>query len=274
MRTDRYREADKAAKKRKRRNVLLVVILLLAAGVAAALWTILTMTSIDQRFTRSVERGLYAGWSLDADETQLQTKGKITDTAFIDEEYAAVSEYMGKKYKDDELAGLAKEYTSALKNCRKAATQYDPDKDFDRFWAAFSEPYGRRVRVLYKLYAGDYGFDLSNNDYREESSGLIAQGWFLETVSGLKFSKSEKDGIRTFKTNVNNDSGKDIEYLNIDVELLDKDGKPVETSSIYLTDIKAGEKMPLQFLSASEKSVSYRISSETIRFKEPETSGQ
>lgn len=267
MRTDRYREADKAAKKRKRRNVLLVVILLLAAAVAAALWTILTMTSIDQRFTRSVERGLYAGWSLDADETQLQTKGKITDTAFIDEEYAAVSEYMGKKYKDDELASLAKEYTSALKNCRKAANQYDPDKDFDRFWAAFSGPYEHRVRALYKLYKGDHGLDLNNSGFSEKSEYLLSQGWLLETLSGLRFSSSEKDGVRTFTAKLRNDSGRDIEYLNIDVELLDKDGQPVETSSIYLTDIKADGEMRLQFISTSDKAVSYRVSSETIRFK-------
>lgn len=274
MRTDRYRKQEIEARKRRRRNALLVVILLLIAAVTAEVWTLLTMTSIDQRFTRNVERGLYAGWSLDADETQLQTDGRITDTSFIDAEYDAVSEYMNRKYKDDELADLAKEYTSALKSCRSAARQFDPASDFNKFWAAFSEPYGRRVRALYKLYRGEYGLDLSSDAYSEETEYLLSQGWLLETLSGLTFHNTDRDGINTFFASIRNDSGRDIDYLNIDVELLDKAGKSVETSSIYLTDIPAGGVIPLRFISTSDKVVSYRISSETASFKKSAETGQ
>lgn len=266
MRSDRYRAEKIRKAARRRRNVLLVVVLLLIAVVSAEVWTLLTMTSIDRRFVRSVERGLNAGWDLEADETQLQTAGRITDTGFIDAEYAAVSEYMGRKYKDDELAAIAREYTSALKGCRKAAKKYDPGSDFDSFWAAFSEPYGRRISAIYKLSSGDYGLDLSTSDHAEESEYILSQGWLLETIGGLVFRSSVKDGIRTFRASVRNDSGRDIEYLNIDVNLLNKEGKIVEVSSIYLENIKAGEVMPLQFISTSEKDVRYRISSETVVF--------
>lgn len=275
MRTDRYRKGGKhAAIQGKRLNTLLLVFLLLIAVTAGAVYTLMSMISIDRRFTRNVARGVTSGWALEADETQLQTEGRITDTAFIDAEYDAVSEYMNRTYKDDELGILAKEYTSALNDCRKAAKKYDPAADFDSFWAEFSGPYGRRVRALYKLHSGDFGLDLSDDNYREESEYLLSQGWLLETVSGLKFRSYIKDGVRTFETRISNDSGRDIDYLNIDVELLDKDGKATETSSIYLNDIKAGEVMPLKFISTSENSVSYRVVSETFRFKDDEADGQ
>jgi len=271
MRFDRYDKSEKHDPEKSRRSKWLpfVVIIVLFAAVAFELWTLLTITSIDRRFTRSVERGLYAGWNLDTDEMQMQAAGRITDTGFIDAEYDAVSEYMGRKYKDDKLADIARQYTSALKDCRKASRKYDPVKDFDKFWAAFSKPYGARIRALYKLQSGDYGFDLNVDDYPEESEYLLSQGWLLETVSGLKFSSSEKDGIRTFEARVRNDSGSDIQYLNIDVELLDKSGKRAELSSVYLTNINAGDMMHLQFISSSEKAARYRIVSETVKFGGP-----
>lgn len=268
MRSDRYEKSEKHDAKKKKRSkwFIFVVIIILVAAVAFELWTLLTLTSIDRRFTRNVERGLYAGWDLDTDETQMRTAGRITDTGFIDTEYDAVSDYMNRKYKDDALADIARQYTSALKACRKAAKKYNPVKDFDKFWAAFSRPYGDRLRALYKLQSGDYGFVLNVDDYPEESEYLLSQGWLLETVSSLKFSSFEKDGIRTFETRIRNDSGSDIKYLNIDVEILDKNGKKIELSSVYLADIKAGDMMHLQFISSSEKAASYRIVSETVNF--------
>lgn len=275
MRTDRYRKGngkhsryDRKKPKGPRRVILIVLVLLLVAGVTAEVVTLLSITNIDRRFTRSVERGLYDGWSLSINETQLQSAGRITDTGFIDKEYEAISEYVHRKYTDDDLGHLANEYISALNDCRHVAQQHDPEKDFDDFWTYFSDPYARRVKALYGLYKGDYNFMLDNEQFRSQISGLIAQGWLLESVEGLKFSNVTVGNNLVFSSRLTNESGRDIEYLNLDIELLDKKGNVAETSSVYVTDIRDGGMMNLRFLSTSGKAVKYRVVSEACQFRD------
>lgn len=268
MRAKKYGKHDKSNPPKKSRNrLMLIIVLCLIALVAVEVVALMSITNVDRRITRSIQRGLYDGWSLNKTELQLQETGRITDTGFIEAERSAISEYINKKYKDDELGHLVNEYIFALNKCHNAAMRYDPAKDYDGFWSLFSEPYGRRVKALYEMYNGDYDLELDDPEHEEELANLLAQGWLLDTIENLSFNNSDKDGIRTFKTMIRNDSGSDIEYLNLDIELLDKEGKVVETSSVYLTDIKDGLMMPLRFISTSEKAVKYRIVSETVRFR-------
>lgn len=270
MRADRNRNGTQKKPRKKLKNkLLLVVVLILVAGVAAEVSALLTMTNIDRRFTRSVERGLYDGWTLDGGELQLQTDGRITDTAFIDAEYEAISEYVHRKYKDDELGHLANEYISALNECRRAAARHDPAKDFDTFWTHFSEPYGRRVKALYSMHMGDFSFLLENEEYNNEIDNIVAQGWLLDAIDSLSFNKTIDGDALVFRTRLLNESGYDIEYLDLEIELLNKKGDVVETSSVYVTEVPADEMMDLRFISTSPNAAQYRIVSEACRFREP-----
>lgn len=270
MRADRNRKGSQKKPQKKLKNrLLLIVVLILIAGVAAEVTALLTMTNIDRRFTRSVERGLYDGWALDGGELQLQTEGRITDTAFIEAEYEAISEYVHRKYKDDELGHLANEYISALNECRRAAARHDPAKDFDEFWAHFSEPYGRRVKALYAMHTGDFSFLLENEEYLDEISNIVAQGWLLDSIDSLSFNKVVDGDTVVFRTRLLNESGCDIEYLDLEIELLNKKGDVVETSSVYVPEVPADEMMDLKFISTSPNAARYRIVSEACRFREP-----
>jgi hypothetical protein len=268
MRSDRNGKHGKIkADPRSVNRLLLIIVLILVVIVAAEIFALLSITSIDRRFTRSVQRGLYDGWSLSKSETQLQETGRITDTAFIEAERSAISEYIRKKYKDDDLGHLANEYISALNKCHNAAASHDPAKDYEGFWPLFSEPYGRRVKAVYEMYKGDYGLVLDDPAYEKEITNLLSQGWLIDATEKLSFSNTTKDGVRTFSAELQNESGCYIEYLNLDIELLDNNGKTVETSSVFVTDIPPDEMMKLQFICTSSKAVRYRIASENFRFR-------
>ncbi len=272
MRMDRYKnEYEEQQKKRvSKRRVLLIVIFVSIVIIAAEVATLLTMTSIDRSFPRSVEYALYEGWDLPVNELQLQTTGRITDTAFIDIEMEAVSRYANKNYKDDELSRLASEYISAIKACQQAASQYDPATEPDAFWNAFSEPYGRRLKVLYKMHNGDFHFTPDKKQYADESAYILAQGWLLNATDNLSFKRTDEGNVSHYDAELKNESGLGIEYLDLEVELLDASGKVKETSSVYITDADIDENMHLRFIGTSDKVTEYRIVSETCKFKERE----
>lgn len=272
MRMDRYKNEYEERKKKSasKKRLLIVLIFILIAVVSAEVATLLTLTSIDWSFPRHVERALYDGWDLPEDETQLQTDGRITDISFIDIEMEAVSEYANKNYKDDDLSRLADEYIDALKACKQAAAQHDPASDPDAFWAAFSEPYGRRLKVLYKMHNGDFHFPLSKEQYADETAYILAQGWLLNATESLKFRRREDGNTVSFVADLQNDSGLGIEYLDLEVALLDASGKTKETSSVYITDVDNGENMHLRFMSTAGDATQYKIISETCKFKERE----
>ena len=73
-----------------------------------------------------------------------------------------------------------------------------------------------------------------------------------------------------YDAELKNESGLGIEYLDLEVELLDASGKVKETSSVYITDADIDENMHLRFIGTSDKVTEYRIVSETCKFKERE----
>lgn len=271
MRMDRYKEEYEAQKRNaKKKRILLVLIFVFVAILAAEIATLLTLTSIDRSFPRYVEHALYDEWDLSEGDMQMQTTGRITDTRFIDLELDAISEYANKSYKDDDLSRIAHEYITALKECQTAASEHDPVAEPDAFWKAFSGPYGRRLKAIYKLHNGDFHFSLNKKKYEAQSAYILAQGWLLTATDNIKFTKTGSGDTAFFDASLQNDSGLGIEYLNIDVELLDNAGKVKETSSVYIRNVESGDNMRLRFMSTSSAVNRYRIVSETCKFKEKE----
>lgn len=277
MRSDRYKDNDNRNinEKKKRdsrtwKRFPILLILVLIAGVTAEVAVLLSLTGIDSRFSRDVERGLRAGWDLESNEFLLQQTGRITDTGFIDAEFEAIADYTQKTYKDDELGRLANEYIKALKDCKKAAEGFSPETDYKSFWAAFSAPYVRRVKALYKMQEGGFILSADNReDLSDEALMLLAQGWLLNEISGLRFTPPGSGRTGTYTAQFTNESGMDIEYLNLDISLTDNDNKVLETASAYVSDVPAGESASLSFICTSRKATHYRIISQACRFAKP-----
>lgn len=265
MRLDRYREEERKRKLRKRKIGIIIIVLLLSAGIVAECVVLMRITTIDRRFVRNVERGVRAGWDLDNNELQLQKTGKITDVGFINEEFEAIKDYRNHRYKDDDLGKLANEYISAVTECRKAARKHNPEKDYDAFWSEFTVPYGRRIHALYTMQQGDFKMDLDKEEYEDEYSNLIAQGWLMGKLESAEFIVTEEKGAKIFETSFLNESGYNINYLNIEVVFLNSEGRAIEHSAAFVENIENHGLIELKFSCTSKKAVKYQIVGQTCK---------
>lgn len=218
------------------RNILLVLLSLALIVAAVDFWY---MTSADKRFIRSMERGLYAGWEQSEPESSLRNLNLKGDTAFIDAEYKAVRSFRKKKdgFRDKALGDLAEEYISALAECRKVAKEKDPNKNFNGFWKQFSEPYGRRLRAICELYNGGYGLlEEIPEKYEARMEDILLQGWALNKTEEISFNRGSADNELVAK--VKNDSGHELDYMELTIALYDDKGKKIETVTAYESNIK------------------------------------
>ena len=257
-------------KKSKKKIILLVSIAVLTALLIWALALLSREAGTDARFIRDLDRGLTASWAQKNDEFRLQKKEEGMSTGFIDLEYSAVSAYKDQKFRNKKLGKLAKAYIASLEACREAAKTADPNEDFNKFWAAFSEPYAERIKAIYGIYKGKYKLELDDSSYKKKKNMFLAQGWILQKVDNISISRKEnKDGTVTLKAKVKNDSGFDLKYVNLDLELYNKKGKAVEKLSIFAENIKKGEEFELLGYQLSGSKIDgYKIVSETCEIRE------
>ena len=255
----------KGKRKKKILKIALAVMGIAAIGLGYYAYT---LTTVDQRFIRDMDRGLTASWALKNNEVQLQTLSEKNDTSFIETEYAAVEKYSNAKFHSKKLGKLAAEYIGALEQCRGVAESSDPNKDFNAFWKDFSEPYGQRLMAVYKIYKGDYGLLLNSEGSSAERDNLLAQGWLLNKAGEIEFKLVEKDGTTAYVAEIKNDSGFDLEFLDLEVALYDKKGKAIETVSAYAEDIQKGKTFELTFYQTGDKKIAqYMIVSEICKVK-------
>lgn len=253
------REQDRNKKRRTKRIVLSILLVVLVAGVVAEVLILKSMTSVDRLFLRAVERGVTTGWEEGKADLQLKENGRVTDTSFIQKELEAVEDFRNRAYQDKELGKLAKTYIAALKRCSSVAETYDPAGDGGEFWDNFSQPYTDRLVVLRKLYTGEYIRDGAWDDFPEMRDEVLLKGWVAETVGSLKFERTADAEKQKFTARLRNDSGTDIEYLNIEVKLYGSNDKIAATAEVIKEDIKDGREAELVFYYSGKDLSSYRI---------------
>ena len=237
------REQERKKKRKIKRIVLSILIVVLIAGIVAELIILKNMTSADRLFIRAVERGVASGWEEGKADLQLK--------------------------KDKGLGKLAGRYISALKECSTVAATYDPVNDSDEFWKHFSAPYTERLIVLRKLYTGDYAMGNTWDDFPEVRDEVLLRSWVAEMAGSLRFKREETEGSNKFVASLKNDSGVDIDYLNIDINLYNKDDKLAATAEVIKENIKDGQEVQLEFYYSGKKLSAYRISSVDCIAAEP-----
>ena len=243
-------------------GIMIAVLLCLSAVVY-------NITGVDARFIRDMGRGLDASLALENGEGELQDLSKKNSTEFIDIEYEAVSKYRKAAFRKKKLGELAVQYLDALEECREVASNYDPEENYGLFWNAFSQTYGKRLTAIYMINSGDYGLDLEYSDHRDKAADLLAQGWILSKVGDIEFTRSvKKDGTVVFTDKLVNDSGLDIGYIDLEVELYNSEGVVVETASAYAEGIKNGDEFTLEFFRVGNSDAEqFRIVSAICRAK-------
>lgn len=242
---------------------ILIAVLL---GLIVQLYFLMTP---DARFLRDMTRGLNKSWALENGEIELQKRDAAHSVEFVGIEYDAVARYRDKTFRDGDLKKMALEYIDALENCKSVSATLDPNKDYDAFWKEFSKPYGERLTAIYKLYKNGYDFDPAGKEPSEEKDHLLAQGWILNKVEDIEFTKQQnEDGEAYFAGVIENDSGFDLVFLNLEIALYDKEGKLIETAEAYAEDIKKGDSVELVFYQSTEtEATQFRIVSEICKVR-------
>lgn len=254
------KEIEKKQRRKKRIIIFSVVFFVMAAAAVAELTILKSMTSVDRRFMREAERGVASGWESSLSDLQLKEQGRITNVSFIDTEYEAVKIFANKSFQDKQLKKLAKRYINDLKKCRNAALAHGPETDSDAFWDGFAEPYTDRLIVLSKLYLGDYKIGSSWDEYPEVLDEVLSKAWAAEIIPQIKFTRAgSKNGIGEFNAELRNDSGFDIEYLNINLEIYDSKDALVGTAEVIKENIADGSSAELVFYFSDQKVSFYRI---------------
>lgn len=225
--------------------IRLVTAMLIIATIVAAV-VFFNVATPDERFIRSANRGMVAGWEKSEPESTLRNVDLETDITFIEEEYAAVRPFRHSKFRDEGLGAAAAEYIEALEECHKAIKENDPADGFNTFWKSFSEPYGRRIRAIYNLEKGNYGFlEEIPDSYIEDKEELLLQGWALIKTETIAFDRAKGNKKNELTAKVTNDSGHDLDFIELAVDLYDKEGKLAETATVYESDIKKGKDVVL-----------------------------
>lgn len=272
---------NKGKKKVGRRKKQLIIIAALFLAVLACLPIALNMTDTDSRFIRAVNGAILKSWALENNEVELKDSTAPNDTSFINIEYNAVKNFSKSKFKDKELGNLAAKYISALEGCRSAVKENDPDKDYDQFWSSFSQSYGQRVEALYDLYKGNYCLNFDELESSEERDEFLLTAWSLKKTAEIKFTRSKKEKSEdedeegsaleansVLTATVRNDSGFDLEYINIEVELYDENGELIEETTAYADNVKKDAEFELKCYQIAEgKADSYLITSVSCKRK-------
>lgn len=242
--------------KRNMKKVIAVLSLLLVIELVVAY----VINSPSRRFVRCISRGLNNSWACDYNENNLRNKETGWTSDFIDAEYEAVSGFKGDDYDVESLKKDADDYIAAIEGCKSVLEKYKDNDNFDAFWAEFSTYYGQRITALYNIYKGGYGLTFETKMAKNNMANICTNAWAIKKSEKIKFEKtSSKKSVPTYTATVKNDSGFNLDYINYEIDLVNKKGKTVDVVSAYASDIKKNDEFSLTFYVVGGNVKGYRI---------------
>lgn len=125
------------------------------------------------------------------------------------------------------------------------------------------------IITIMKVASRIYNGDSEDTNKREEFVQVLDDGTKLntstrlrrtKTIDGLKFENIQlttKQGQSVLLADVENDTGKDIDVMLLDIILLDKNGNKLATIGGIIGELKEGEKQQLNSSVASDYANAY-----------------
>lgn len=237
----------------------------------------------DEAFMQSLKQGLQAHWDITDDENnQLEDSDYYTEKqkelygSFVDAELNEVQPYANSLFKDTKLQEKAIAYINAL-NDQKDALEYvtvDTEK-FDKLWG---EAYDNRSKLLVD-FVNDYGLTVDEK-YQNDLDELMTNAKEVtadenqkklvdDFADSIKFEKvKDESGFKTYQATAENTTGLDFEYLNLNINLLDKDDVIIESTTAYVSNYAPNAKARFEFSTEKDfekiaiESVDYTVKEE------------
>ncbi len=203
----------------------------------------------NQEFTQAVVNGLQAHWTITDAAQQNLSADQFVDA--MQKEYDAVKDYENKSFADENMEKPAKDYISAVKDSIDAVSYYDNNSKFEQKYT--KEAYPRRCSALYQINKIE---PLSVSESQKSDLNDVLGDGELSYASGLiaknaEFKKEkdkyEGETYHTYSAVVKNTSDIDFSYFSFDINLVDKDGVTVKTTTASTENWKAGSKHRFEF---------------------------
>lgn len=217
----------------------------------------------DEDFMKDLAAGLEKRWSIE--EPEQYTEGDDTHkeyyTKLVDAEYDKVTPYLDKKFKDSTLQQKAISYINMIKQ-QKEALKY-LQVDYDKYNKLWEEAYNERSKLIvdfvknYGLTVSDeYKSDLDNFEVnaQEVEEKETKDNQVNEIMNHMNFKKNKSNSYdwKEYNTTVENTSDIDFESFMVNVNLLDKEGVIVESTTVYVNNWKKGTKTKFTFSTDKE----------------------
>lgn len=217
----------------------------------------------DEDFMKDLAAGLEARWSIE--EPEQYTEGDDTHKEFytklVDAEYDKVTPYLDKKFKDSTLQQKAINYINMIKQ-QKEALKY-LQVDYDKYSKLWEEAYNERSKLIvdfvknYGLTVSDeYKSDLDNFEVnaQEVKDKETKDNQVNEIMNNMNFKKNKSSSYdwKEYDAIVENTSDIDFDSFMVNVNLLDKEGVIVESTTVYVNNWKKGTKTKFTFSTDKE----------------------
>lgn len=224
----------------------------------------------DKDFIKTLGQGLEARWSVKEPEEWEwgSDEHKQYYTEIVNKEQEAICDYVDKKFEDSKLQEKAIKYINMVKQQKEALDYLQVNSDkYDKLW---NEAYDERAKLIVD-FTNNYGLTVSE-EYADDLKDMTTNAQEVEKkeeteklvqdmMSSVKFKKDKEessDSYFEYTAIVENTANIDFEYFMIDINLLDKDGVILESTSDSVENWKRGQKAKFRF-STGEKFEEYTI---------------
>lgn len=229
--------------------------------------------NVDQSFLNDIEKATAERWKLADKEDDTETDSKEHYTELVNTELDILSKYKDKQFNDVKLQALAEKYIEGLEKQSESLKYMNVDYlKYDELW---SEGYDLRSTVLLQLQE-EYNIELDEEEFADLKTNAQIVNSEKEhkakidaIIKNIKFDAPvEEYGWYKYSTVVENTSEVAIDYLEIEIDLMDKDGIVVDTAHIYHSNVwKPNQKIKLEFetdkqVNKMEWSADYQIVTE------------
>lgn len=205
--------------------------------------------STNGQFLRALAKGLEKRWDLnDADEADEKDTTTEQFRQFVNAEYEQINQFADKNFEDPILGEYAKGYINVIKKMLGVVKYYGSNNE--TFWSEYNPLYDERC-VLIKKICDKYTVPVKA-DRKTNLDDLITNGEYTieiqEILDSTKFEKkSEEYGWKEYQAIVKNTTSTDFSFFYFSINLLDKDGTVVQSTSATTNNWSVGSKHKFTF---------------------------
>ena len=238
-----------------------------------------TIKYVDSDFITDLGKGLEDRWALsdkyDEDEDNAPSeRDQLANCVDAELNVLGKKDYPNQQFEDNKLKEKAISYLNSLDDQKEALTYYDVD--YSKYEEIWDPAYNERSKLITD-FATNYGLSVSDK-YQETLSDFATNASLVEEdeekeqainnlVDSISFELiSDSGGWKEYEAIVENDTGYNIEYLSVDINMIDSDGVNLGYELASMSNVNNGEKAKLGFTTSITDFEKLKVTLDTYTF--------